>query len=61
MIEQKQLQFFMFVKFRSLTVKIRFINILKPSKVVGIPYKRNQKWHYLVNGIGTKTKGHPIT
>ncbi len=60
MIEQKQLHFFMFVKFNSLTVKILFISLLEPSKVREILYKHNQKRYFLVNGIITKTKGHPI-
>ena len=51
MIEQKQLHFFMFVKFNSLTVKILFISFLKPSKVVEILYKRNGKVDNLVNGV----------
>jgi hypothetical protein len=51
-IEQKQLHFFMFVKFNSLTVKILFTSFLEPSKVTEILYKRNQKGDNLVNGIG---------
>ena len=54
MIEQKQLHFFMFVKFNSLMVKILFISFLEPSKVVEILDKRNGKMDYLVNGIGVK-------
>jgi hypothetical protein len=50
-IEQKQSHFFISVKFNSLMVKILFISILEPSKVVEILYKRNQKGDYLVNGI----------
>lgn len=52
MIEQKQLHFFILVKIKSLTVKILFFSILEPSKVVEILYKRNQKEHKLVNGMG---------
>ena len=51
MIEQKQLHFFIFIKFNSLMVKILFISFLEPSKVVEIFHKRNGKVDNLVYGI----------